>query len=77
MTIVKSLVAFLVLIAGPALAQDEKKPSTINKEDVSFKSIDGVLLKGTFYPSAKGGNSPVVHIAINPKMGVTATPCPL
>ena len=49
-----SLVA--LMIAAPGQAQ----PNKTNKEDVSFRTIDGVLLKGTFYPSSKGANSPVV-----------------
>ena len=31
-----------------------------NKEEISFETFDGVTIKGSFYPSAKGGNSPVV-----------------
>lgn len=49
-----SALAIFVLV-GAATAQD--KP---NKEPVSFKTFDGVLIKGSFYPSAKGGNAPVV-----------------
>jgi len=40
-----------VLIA-PVRSQD--------KEDVSFKTYDGVLIKGTFYTGSKGANSPTV-----------------
>lgn len=39
----------------PAFAQPQ-----IVKEDVSFRTTDGVLLKGAFYPSKKGGASPAV-----------------
>ena len=46
-----------LLILGSAQAQEKPK---IVKEDVSFKTYDGVLIKGTFYPSQKGGNAPVV-----------------
>jgi hypothetical protein len=38
---------------APARPQD-------NKEDVSFKTIDGVLIKGVFYTGSKGANSPTV-----------------
>lgn len=45
----------------PALVDKEKMDKDkINKETVSFKTSDGLLLKGTFYPSEKGGSSPVV-----------------
>jgi pimeloyl-ACP methyl ester carboxylesterase len=46
-----------VAIGAPGLAQN---PKNVNKEEVAFKTIDGVMLKGTFYPSSKGSNSPVV-----------------
>lgn len=37
------------------------QPNKANREEISFKTIDGVLLRGHFYPSGKGGsNSPVV-----------------
>ncbi len=45
------------LVSAPSQAQEKK---VANKEDISFKTFDGVLLKGTFYPSRKGGNAPVV-----------------
>src|SRR5947209_4416428 len=44
----------LAAFAGFAHAQDDKKV------DVSFKTFDGVLIKGTFYPSTKGSNAQVV-----------------
>lgn len=50
-------VVTLLVVAGAALAQDK-----INKEPVSFKTFDGVLLKGSFYPSSKGGNAPIVML---------------
>jgi hypothetical protein len=62
----------LLLGAIPGLAEDKKDKDTkpaekitvdkdkIQKEQVSFKTFDGLLLKGTFYPSPKGGSSPVV-----------------
>lgn len=50
-----SFVAAVMVGSGQA-----QQPDKANKEDVSFRTIDGVLLKGAFYPSAKGGNSPVV-----------------
>src|SRR5262245_52987830 len=64
----------LLLGAVPGLAQnkdkdkDKDKPAEkttvdkdkIVKEGVSFKTCDGVLLKGTFYPSPKGGSSPTI-----------------
>jgi pimeloyl-ACP methyl ester carboxylesterase len=40
--------------AGFAHAQNN------DKDDISFKTFDGVLIKGSFYPSAKGSNAPVV-----------------
>src|SRR4051794_16201293 len=46
----------LVGLAGFTRAQDEKK------EDVSFKTFDGVLIKGSYYASAKGSNAPVVML---------------
>src|SRR5258707_4083418 len=53
--------AAVLLVVGlivPLQAQNEP----VDKEDVSFKTFDGVLLKGSFYKSAKGGNSPVVML---------------
>jgi pimeloyl-ACP methyl ester carboxylesterase len=50
-----SFVAAVIVSSGQA-----QQPDKVNREDVSFRTIDGVLLKGAFYPSAKGGNSPVV-----------------
>ena|SRR5260221_1123127 len=47
----------LALSAGLGYSQDKDKG---NKDDISFASYDGVLIKGSFYPSAKGGNAPVV-----------------
>lgn len=47
-------VGMLMLGASLAPAQDK-----VNKEDVSFKTTDGMLLKGTFYPG-KGGSAPAV-----------------
>src|SRR5436309_7042404 len=44
----------LAALAGPAHAQNDKK------EDISFKTFDGMLIKGSFYPSGKGANAPVV-----------------
>src|SRR5579871_3659917 len=44
------------LVAAPSQAQEKK----IVKDEISFKTFDGVLIKGTFYPSQKGGNAPVV-----------------
>lgn len=50
--------SFLALtMVAPGQAQ---QPSKANKEDISFRTVDGVLLKGAFYPSSKGANSPVV-----------------
>jgi pimeloyl-ACP methyl ester carboxylesterase len=45
--------SFSLILAGAARSQD-------NKEDVSFKTIDGVLIKGVFYSGSKGANSPTV-----------------
>src|SRR5260370_38891403 len=55
------LVAGLVLAlsAGLGYSQDKDKDKG-NKDDISFPTYDGVLIKGSFYPSAKGGNAPVV-----------------
>ncbi len=47
----------LALSAGLGYSQDKDKG---NKDDISFQTYDGVLIKGSFYPSAKGGNAPVV-----------------
>ena len=44
----------LAAFAGLAHAQNDKK------DDISFKTFDGMLIKGSFYPSAKGANAPVV-----------------
>jgi pimeloyl-ACP methyl ester carboxylesterase len=67
----------LLLGTAPGLAQnkdkEKEKPaekpavdqSKINKEGVSFKTCDGVLLKGTFYPSDKGGSSPAILMLPN------------
>jgi len=46
----------LVLAAGPGYSQNKDD----NKEDISFRTFDGVLIKGTFYPGAKGDKSPTV-----------------
>lgn len=51
--LLSSAVALLVL-AGVCAAQ------RVNKEQVSFRTFDGVTLKGSFYPSNKGGNAPVM-----------------
>jgi hypothetical protein len=59
----KSLLLGLVLLAGtalpvsPALGQGNKKADT---KDVSFKSYDGVTLKGTLYPNSGGKRDAVV-----------------
>jgi hypothetical protein len=45
----------LVLAAGPAFCQKDE-----NKEDISFKTYDGALIKGSFYPGSKGEKSPTV-----------------
>jgi hypothetical protein len=64
----------LLLGALHAPAQNKDKDKTekttvdkdkIVKEAVSFKTCDGVLLKGTFYPSPKGGSSPTVLMLPN------------
>ena len=46
--------ALLAAISGLAHAQNDKK------EEISFTTFDGVLIKGSFYPSGKGSNAPVV-----------------
>jgi hypothetical protein len=43
-----------VTLIVPARAADD------NKEDVSFRTYDGVLIKGVFYTGSKGANSPTV-----------------
>jgi pimeloyl-ACP methyl ester carboxylesterase len=55
-------VGLIALIAvGPNRAQEPKMPAKpVVKEEISFKTFDGVLIKGTFYPSQKGGSAPVV-----------------
>ena len=53
-------VAGLVLAfsAGPGYSQEKG-----NKEDIGFETFDGVMIKGSFYPSAKdAGKSPVVML---------------
>jgi len=50
--------AALVLPAGPALGQGKQKNA--DTKDVSFKSFDGVELKGTLYPNAGGKRDAVV-----------------
>jgi pimeloyl-ACP methyl ester carboxylesterase len=49
-------IGLMGLVAAPSQAQDAQ----VVKEDISFKTFDGVLIKGTFYPSQKGGPAPVV-----------------
>src|SRR5262249_39749980 len=44
----------LALTAGLGYSQNKT-----NKEDISFETFDGVMIKGTFYPSNKA-NAPVV-----------------
>jgi pimeloyl-ACP methyl ester carboxylesterase len=46
----------LVVGASPARLYAQKE----NKEEISFKTYDGVLIKGTYYPSNQGGKSPTV-----------------
>jgi hypothetical protein len=45
----------LAAVTGLAQAQNDKK-----FEEISFKTFDGVLIKGSFYASPKGANAPVV-----------------
>jgi pimeloyl-ACP methyl ester carboxylesterase len=52
------LLAGTVLPAGPAFGQGEKKKA--DSKDVSFKSFDGVTLKGTLYPNLGGKKDAVV-----------------
>jgi len=49
-------VAGLVLALTAGLGYSQNKT---NKEDISFETFDGVMIKGTFYPSTKA-NAPVV-----------------
>src|SRR5262245_30322466 len=54
--------------ADKAAEKPAEKPAggkDIVKESVSFKTCDGVLLKGTFYASPKGGSSPDVLMLPN------------
>jgi pimeloyl-ACP methyl ester carboxylesterase len=55
-----ALAAGLLALAVTAPGFAQNPPKMVNKEEVGFKTIDGVMLKGTFYPSSKGANSPVV-----------------
>lgn len=50
------ILGLIGLVAAPSQAQEKK----VVKDEISFKTFDGVLIKGTFYPSQKGGNAPVV-----------------
>jgi len=52
----------LAVIAGPVLFWVSPVRAQDNKEDVSFKTIDGVLIKGVFYTGSKGPNSPTVML---------------
>jgi len=58
------------LVAAPSQAQDNMKPTV--KEDISFKTFDGVLLKGTFYPNQKGGGAAPVVMFLH-KLGGSRT----
>ena len=58
----RSLCAAAVLLAVGLIVPLQAQNEPVDKEDVSFKTFDGVLLKGSYYKSAKGGNSPVVML---------------
>jgi pimeloyl-ACP methyl ester carboxylesterase len=60
--IVLALAAGLLAVAVAAPGRAQNPPKNVNKEEVAFKTIDGVMLKGTFYPSNKGSNAPVVMV---------------
>lgn len=47
---------FIAILAGNAGRAQEMV------DKISFETVDGVLIKGSFYPSAKGSNSPVVML---------------
>jgi hypothetical protein len=55
------LLGLLVASPRPARAADDKK----NVDKVTFETVDGVKISGTFYPSPKGKNSVCVLLLHN------------
>jgi pimeloyl-ACP methyl ester carboxylesterase len=51
-----------LIIAAPSRAQTPPVKKEIKKEEISFKTYDGVLIKGVFYPAQMGSNPPVVML---------------
>jgi pimeloyl-ACP methyl ester carboxylesterase len=54
--LVFAAIAGAALLSDPAFGLAQSKPG--DPEEVSFQSADGVKLKGLYYKSVKGGNSP-------------------
>ncbi len=52
----------MMLFDSPRAPADETKRARGNWESVSFRTADGVKLRGYFYPGPKGGKSPTVML---------------
>ncbi|OWK36079.1 alpha/beta hydrolase family protein [Fimbriiglobus ruber] len=54
------IAALAVALCGQVGRAQDKKDDANKPEEKSFKSADGVKLRGLFYKSAKGGSAPVI-----------------